>query len=485
MRLCHAHRQLSTRRTNRLDQDEAGPSMWDDLFARQLCAVSSRAGTWVQFRNGIECLREQGGMFLMAETVDQRNPKSTLRRSKRGEQTGGRRVVRTVCPSLESFETRQLLTVGAGLVIPAAVVPIPQPSEIELIPSVPTPTYGEAWTVTAKLPENGSAGAIDRVQFVVDGVEIGAPVPVKDGQAVSPTLNGLAAGVRQITVVPLDSGETFEGPTPLMLETPVLEIVVAKAPLIVRANPVAIERFDDPAAALNQPGVIGFEGFVNGEDPSVLVGQAIATTSATSSSPIGRYAIAVDVSGVVAANYELLTQDGELTIHPKILDVRARWNGRSISILGLNRTLPFPTLQAIEVVFSDPMTFPLSSDRPALVRSNGQGVGSLNFNPASTVAIFSFAKAPQAERLTLRVGPGLPSKTDASLTLLRGFNQNVTILAGDVNGDGVVTAADIARIRNLIALGGSDPFADLNGDNAVTTTDMGLIQRRIGTRLPV
>ena len=418
----------------------------------------------------------------MAETVDQRNPKSASRPQSRGGQAGGRRAVRMVRPSLESFEARQLLTMGADLIIPADVVPIPQPSEIELIPSVPSPTYGEVWTVTAKLPEGG--GPFDQVQFLVDGVEVGGPIPVKNGQAVSPALNGLAAGVRQVTAVPLDLAKAPEEPTPLMLETPVLEVVVEKAPLIIRANSVAIERFDDPASALNQPGVIAFEGFVNGEGVSELVGDPVATTPATSSSPIGRYAIEVDASGVTAANYELQTEDGELIIHPKILDVRARWNNRSISILGLDRTLPFQAHQAIEVVFSDPMTFPLNSDRPALVRSNGLGVGSLNFNPAGTVAIFSFSKAPQAERLSLKVGQGLSPKADATLSLLQSFNQNVTILAGDANGDGVVTSADMVKIRNLIAISGSDPFADLNGDNTVNTTDMSLIRRRIGTRLP-
>ena len=56
-------------------------------------------------------------------------------------------------------------------------------------------------------------------------------------------------------------------------------------------------------------------GFVNGDNASVVSGTGPLTTASSSSNP-GSYTITVDVSGLSAANYSFVGQNGALTIEP-------------------------------------------------------------------------------------------------------------------------------------------------------------------------
>ena len=64
-----------------------------------------------------------------------------------------------------------------------------------------------------------------------------------------------------------------------------------------------------------------------------------------------------------------------------------------------------------------------------------------------------------------------------------GYNQNYKVLYGDYNGDGVVSAADLAAIAAAATRPTYDPFADLNGDGIVDATDVSIVRLRVRTKL--
>jgi hypothetical protein len=78
-----------------------------------------------------------------------------------------------------------------------------------------------------------------------------------------------------------------------------------------------------------------------------------------------------------------------------------------------------------------------------------------------------------ADKITLSIGNGD----------LKFYVRTLSILPGDMNDDGVVSAADMTLINNA-TIGPYNVFADLNGDGKVDIDDVKLARRRIGTRLP-
>ena len=84
-------------------------------------------------------------------------------------------------------------------------------------------------------------------------------------------------------------------------------LVVNKANLTITANDCErMYGLDNPELTVH------YDGFVNGEDESVLTTKPTVSTTATSSSPAGKYPIIV--SGAEAANYNINYIDGILTI---------------------------------------------------------------------------------------------------------------------------------------------------------------------------
>jgi hypothetical protein len=120
------------------------------------------------------------------------------------------------------------------------------------------------------------------------------------------------------------------------LRTKVL-ISVKKALLIVSVEDV-IRRVNTP----NPDFEIQYEGFVNGEDKSVLESMPLATTAATQSSPTGEYAIEID--GGMASNYEINHQAGRLKVVDKVdavirLVIRRSDAGIVLEVLGPDNEL--------------------------------------------------------------------------------------------------------------------------------------------------
>jgi uncharacterized repeat protein (TIGR03803 family) len=180
--------------------------------------------------------------------------------------------------------------------------------------SAPVSRYGQALTFTATinpvtpgLPAPGGT-----VQFQIDGAPFGAPVNLVGGQAISPAIATLPAGNHTITALyandPIyhsNSGSTSQA--------------VDKAHLTVTADAQSMI-YGGAVPALTYT----ITGFVNGDTAAVLSGAPILTTTATSASGVGSYAITVAPGNVAAANYDFPTLvAGTIRVAPAPLTIRA------------------------------------------------------------------------------------------------------------------------------------------------------------------
>ncbi len=115
-------------------------------------------------------------------------------------------------------------------------------------------------------------------------------------------LNAGQSQVLNVTFTPTDS-------THYATETAQATINVNPATLTVTA--------DDKSRAFGQPNPTltdTITGFVNGDNASVVSGAASLSTTATTSSPVGRYPITAALGTLNAANYTFAFQNGTLTV---------------------------------------------------------------------------------------------------------------------------------------------------------------------------
>jgi hypothetical protein len=145
----------------------------------------------------------------------------------------------------------------------------------------------------------------------VDGTAVGGPVTVSGGSA-SIALDGLTAGQRQVTA-------HFTGTVagmPDSADAAPLTQAVARAPLTITAENQAMVA-GSPVPALT----VRYTGFVHGDGASSLTAPAVASTSATSASGAGTYAIMV--SSAASPNYVITYVPGTLTVTAPPLQLTA------------------------------------------------------------------------------------------------------------------------------------------------------------------
>ena len=66
---------------------------------------------------------------------------------------------------------------------------------------------------------------------------------------------------------------------------------------------------------------VGYSGFVNGDGTNVLTGAPIITTTATTNSPVGNYAITISQGTLSATNYNFVFVNGTLTVTQAVVTV--------------------------------------------------------------------------------------------------------------------------------------------------------------------
>jgi len=107
-------------------------------------------------------------------------------------------------------------------------------------------------------------------------------------------------------------------------------VIISKATLIVMAN-----NTNRPLGALNPAFTASYAGFVNGDTPlPALSGNPSISTTATSNSPAGGYAIVATNGTLSAANYNFTFVNGVLTITPAnfATNITSSVNGASLTL---------------------------------------------------------------------------------------------------------------------------------------------------------
>ena len=126
------------------------------------------------------------------------------------------------------------------------------------------------------------------------------------------------------------------------------DVRVTPAPLTVTATSFDIDH-GDPIPTLTYK----ITGLVNNDAPAGLQRLAKAQSTKVNPNIPGHYPIDIAIGTLADPDYKIQLVPGMLTVHPKVLDVRVEWGSRSMSILGLNRDLPFAGIKVIDAVFSD------------------------------------------------------------------------------------------------------------------------------------
>ncbi|MDD5199428.1 MAG: dockerin type I domain-containing protein [Terrimicrobiaceae bacterium] len=129
------------------------------------------------------------------------------------------------------------------------------------------------------------------------------------------------------------------------------------------------------------------------------------------------------------------------------------------------------------------LTFDQNIASGAVAVTAGAGsVSATAINGATMTATLSGVSNQQALTLTAS------NVTNAAGQSLASAAFKLRVLQGDVNGDGVVNAADLTGVRNsygtIAGHAGFDPRADLNADGAVNAADITTIKDNYGRQVP-
>jgi RHS repeat-associated protein len=163
-------------------------------------------------------------------------------------------------------------------------------------------TYGQALTFTATVM--GPMTPVGTVQFFVDGHAIGEAITLVDGKATSTPISTIGAGSRFISAVFTSGSPAFASSQGGLANGP---LVIAPAVLTIIAGNGSIRLGDFlPEIALT------YQGFVNGEDASVLSSLPTAGSTARFLSLPGTYQ--TSASGASASNYTIHYVDGTLNV---------------------------------------------------------------------------------------------------------------------------------------------------------------------------
>jgi hypothetical protein len=95
------------------------------------------------------------------------------------------------------------------------------------------------------------------------------------------------------------------------------------------------------------------------------------------------------------------------------------------------------------------------------------------------------ASATWADRLTILIdGSAATGVTGPTGVPIGDWSKTVGVLVGDFDGDGVVTAADLAAVKSRYgAVAGTQRLrADLDGNGVVDAADASLVAANLGTR---
>ena len=190
-------------------------------------------------------------------------------------------------------------------------------------------------------------------------------------------------------------------------------LVVTPAPLTVAANN-AVRGYNQA----NPPLTYTLAGFVNGENSSVVTGVPAVSTVATSTSPVGTYAITIGPGSLVATNYNFSFTNGVLTVTnvPVVVTWPVPTNIVYGTVLGTNQN---------DATASVPGTFSYNPTN-GVVLPAGTNALHVVFTPTDTNYVAVNASVP----LIVLPAPLTVTANDAS----RQFGQPNPVFSGSITG---------------------------------------------------
>ena len=284
-------------------------------------------------------------------------------------------------------------------------------------------------------------------------------------------------------------------------------LTVAKASLTITADDATRN-----VGEANPAFTAKYEGFVNGDDASVLTTQPVLSTTATEDSPVGSYDITV--TGAAVANYDITYVKGTLTVVGNSETENSFSMSDVLCIVGKQCLLPISMRNSESI---KGLQFDLRLPEGVTVATDGDGelmfaltdrahsshiVTSRRLdNGDYRVVVLSMNAKPfkGTEGAVMNVTLSVAEDATAGSyeiqqhSIILNTVDNVTVkpddvtarmtlsdtIYGDVNGDGLVNVTDVGMVIDHILEQMPSGFiveiADINDDGVVNVTDVGLI----------
>jgi hypothetical protein len=177
------------------------------------------------------------------------------------------------------------------------------------------------------------------------------------------------------------------------------------------------------------------------------------------------------LSGSLSANKSIAID----TTAPTVVSYSVDFGTQAYNLVGAPRTTHLPWLvTGITVTFSKPIG--------TATAASLSGISATGLSGTPTTLTWTFPPISNATLSTSLAGSGtnaIKDKAGNGLAGGAGFSQMLSVLYGDFNGDGVVTAADLVG-DNFATKGAYNVIADINGDGVVNVTDVTIIKTRQG-----
>jgi hypothetical protein len=354
-------------------------------------------------------------------------------------------------------------------------------------------------SVTFTAPSSGASGTFSNSSNTITA-NTNSTTPV--GQLSETfTANGTAGGPYSVTA---KAGSVSASPAFMLTNTGTAATVTnvtsttANGSYTVGANinvtvtfSKAVNVTGTPLLALNSGGTASYSSGSGTASLSFLytvgAGQNSTHLDATSSSALSLNGGTIQDSSLTAANLTLpapgaagsLSANKNIVIDttaPTVVSYSVDFGSERYNLVGASRTTHLLwSVTGITVVFSKPIATATTSSLSGISATGLSGLG-------TTTLTWTFTAITNATLSTSLAGSGANAIKDAAGNGLAGgsgFSQAFSVLYGDFNGDGAVTAADLLGVT-VATKQSYNLFADINGDGVVNTADTTIVKAQEG-----
>jgi hypothetical protein len=179
-------------------------------------------------------------------------------------------------------------------------------------------------------------------------------------------------------------------------------------------------------------------------------------------------------------------------LQPAVADVRIDWGSQSMSILKLNRDLPFVDINAIDVIFNENVSVTQGDLALTTLINSGKTYNftGFSYNPTTHDAKWTLPTDIGVDSLMMNLDGHSSSSGTAGVHVppsiyLGDYTQDFQVLPGDVNGDGVVNSGDMYTVQTeMLGITPYSVWADVAGAGTITTADYNDVRKWIGSSLP-